>query len=487
MNNLKRLHVAAIFVSFLRALKDFLIPLLLSLFIGGSREPIGFFRFEYIWIGIVVLIFFTGIGQWVSFRYRIENGELYVQKGIFIKKKRYIQQKRVQSIDISAGLFQRLFGLVKVKIETAGGGAEPEVNLIAIRRDEAEAIRAELLRKRTIEPLASQPKENEQQEESAQAADYAWELRTNRLLTAALTSSGLGLAISAVAALFSQIEQFLPQSIYEQLFGFLTRSNLLFVLTIAFVIVLIAWCISFIGTVLKYGGFKIEKYEDELVISRGLLEQRQLSIYIGRVTAVRIVRNLFRQPFGYAAVYVESAGGGSNDEQLSTVLLPIAKEKEILKLFSEILPDYASEHTVTSVPKRALVRFLMRLALIPLLVTLIVGVFFAPVGYYGLIVVIICLVLGYFQYRDAGSGFNHTHLWIRYRKVSQLTVISARTKIQSAEIRVSPLQKRKSLASFRFSVLSSVIGKSFTVPDLEQQQAEQMISWLSSRPVKEKK
>ncbi len=86
---------------------------------------------------------------------------------------------------------------------------------------------------------------------------------------------------------------------------------------------------SIIGTVLKYGGFKLEKFGDELVISRGLLEQRQLTIHTGRVTAVRIVRNLFRQPFGYATVYVESAGGGSKDEQLSTVLLPIAEENGI--------------------------------------------------------------------------------------------------------------------------------------------------------------
>ncbi len=234
MNNLKRLHVAAIFVSFFKAFKDFLIPLLISLFVGGSREPIGFFRFEYIWIGIVILIFFTGIGTWFSFRYRIESGELYVQQGIFIKKKRYIQQKRVQSIDISAGLFQRLFGLVKVKIETAGGGTEPEVSLIAISREEAEAIRSELLRKKNTDSFMTTSEEEfvDDQQQSSQevyvpVADFIWKLQKNRLLIAALTSSGLGLAISAVVALFSQVEQFLPETLYEQVFGFLSQSGLI--------------------------------------------------------------------------------------------------------------------------------------------------------------------------------------------------------------------------------------------------------------------
>ncbi len=93
------------------------------------------------------MIVFYSVAHWLTFRYRIENGELYVQKGVFIKKKRYIQQQRVQSIDITAGIFQRMFGLVKVKVETAGGGAEPEMSLIAVTRSEAEQIRAKLKRK----------------------------------------------------------------------------------------------------------------------------------------------------------------------------------------------------------------------------------------------------------------------------------------------------------------------------------------------------
>jgi len=121
----------------------------LSFFLGSSNETGGFFRFEYIWIGILLFIFIQGVGHWLTFKYQIVNEELYIQRGIFIKKKRYIQQKKVQSIDVTAGVFQRLFGLVKIKIETAGGGSEPEVHLIAISKDEASAIRAHLLKKTT--------------------------------------------------------------------------------------------------------------------------------------------------------------------------------------------------------------------------------------------------------------------------------------------------------------------------------------------------
>jgi putative membrane protein len=480
MNELKRLHPVAIFVSFLTALRSFLIPFVLSFFLGSSSEAIGFFRFEYVWIGILLFIFFQGIGNWLTFKYRFIEGELYIQRGMFIKKKRYIQQKKVQSIDITAGVFQRLFGLVKLKIETAGGGAEPEVHLIAISKEEAEKIRSYLLGKYTIADRGEDVTEVNFVEVAEESADYTWIVPKKHLIIAALTSSGIGLTISAVAALFSQIEQFLPESIYRVVFGFLAESGMLLVLTLIFIVVFISWCISFLGTLLKYGGFKIEKFGDELVITRGLLEKRQLTIHTHKVTAVRFVRNIFRQPLGFAAVYVESAGGGTNDEQLSTVLLPMVKDQEIIEIFQHVLPEYAIEYPLKSVPKRSLIRFLVRNSIVPLAATILIGWFVSPLAYYGFFIVAICFLFGYLQFRDAGAGHDHTRLWIRHRKVSQTTVISKKQKIQSAEIRTSFFQKRKKLASFRFSVLSSVVGKSFTVMDLESNHADWMLQWYSN-------
>ncbi|MFC0559952.1 PH domain-containing protein [Halalkalibacter alkalisediminis] len=486
MNDFKRLHVAAIFVSFLTALRSFLIPLVLSLFLGSSNEPTGFFRFEYIWIGILLFIFLQGIGHWLTFRYRIMAGELYIQRGIFVKKKRYIQQQKVQSIDISAGVFQRLFGLVKLKVETAGGGTEPELHLSAVSREEAEDIRAQLLRKNETSHSVMDESGEMTIEAVEEKADYIWFLSKGHLLIAALTSSGIGLTISAVAALFSQVEQFLPESIYEQLFGFLAESGLALFIGLVVIIIILSWCISFLGTLLKYGGFKIEKHGEEIVITRGLLEQRQLTIHTHRVTAIRVVRNIFRQPFGFATVYVESAGGGTNDEQLSTVLIPLARMKDIRGVFERILPNYAIEYPLQSVPRRALIRFLIRNAITPLVVTVLIGWLINPIAYYGLIIVVICLIFGYLQYRDSGAGCDHTHFWLRYRKVSQVVVISERKKIQAAEIRTSFFQKRKALTSFRFSILSSVVGKSFMVLDLDRDYAMHMLKCFMTSNIKEK-
>lgn len=463
MNKLKRLHFAAIIVTFIQTLRIFFFPLVFSFFLGGSEGSIGFFRFEYIWILILLYMFLSGIAEWYSFKYKLDEGELYVEKGIFVKKKRYIQSRRVQSVDISAGIIQRLFGLVKLTIETAGGGAEPEVQLVAIRREEAEKIRLALLQ-------TSVEKGNDERE-----ADPIWTLSNERLFIAALTSSGVGIVISAVLALFSQIEEFLPETIYEKAFRFLSESSIIFIVVIVMTIVIIAWIISMIGTMLKYANFHITKAGEEFVISRGLLEQRQLTLHENRITAVRIVRNLLRQPFGFATVYVESAGGGSQEEQLSTVLFPLIKESEIAEELSNVLPTYCFAFHIEPIPKRALPRALFRVTIIPLFITLVVALVISPLGYYGFIVVFISLILGFFQYRDAGTGNNDQYIWIRYRKVSQITVISKRQKVQAVEVSASFFQRRRDLATFRFSILSSVAGKTFSVVDVDKERSNSLL------------
>ncbi|MCM3761288.1 PH domain-containing protein [Alkalihalobacillus oceani] len=475
MNSLRRLHVAAIFVSFLQALRSFLVPLLISLFIGGTQSSGGFFRMEYVWIAIIALSFIAGVVHWIFFRYRFEDGELYIQKGMFVRKKRYIQQQRVQSIDITAGLLQRIFGLVKLKIETAGGGLEPEIQLIAISREEAEEIRSKLLNKTSQEAA----RENDEREEEGKP-ELTWKLKPNRLVIAALTSSGIGLTLSAVIALFSQVEQFIPDAYYEQVMGLVSRTQLSAIAVVIVIILLLSWFLSFLGTVLKYGHFTIETYPNEIVISRGLLEKRQLTIHPDRVTAVRIVRNIFRQPFGFATVYVESAGGGTKDEQLSTVLIPIARNNEIEALLADVLPRYAHPVKLEGAPRRALLRFCFPFVIVPLLLALAVGFFWNPYGYYGLLLALLGTGLGYLQYRDAGAGVDGPFIAVRFRKLSQVHIISFKPKIQAAETRVSPLQRRKELSSFRFSVLSSVVGKSFTVPHLDERQVGQLLQWFSA-------
>src|SRR5699024_2033783 len=82
--------------------------------------------------------------SWLRFTYRVEDNELRIEQGIFIRKKRYISINRIHKIDVTADVFHRLFKLVKVQIDTAGSGDGSEVDLSAIQITKAAKLRRAL-------------------------------------------------------------------------------------------------------------------------------------------------------------------------------------------------------------------------------------------------------------------------------------------------------------------------------------------------------
>src|SRR5690606_28173154 len=104
--------------------------------------------------------------------YWFEDDELRIESGLFVKKKRYIPFDRIQSLDYTEGIFHRPFGLVKVKVETAGGSSmkKAEGELTAITKAAADRIKIELeeaKRRKKVKPIV--------EGEDNLLADESWE------------------------------------------------------------------------------------------------------------------------------------------------------------------------------------------------------------------------------------------------------------------------------------------------------------------------
>ena len=141
MSEPARLHPVTIMLTFLKQLKESLIPFLVIFVLGLRDNGLGFP------LGIVLTVLFisslllNSFLSWYRFTYRLEDGELRIEYGVFIRKKRYIPFERIQSLDYSENIFHQLFGLVKISVETAGSeGKQAEAVLAAVTKKEAEAI-----------------------------------------------------------------------------------------------------------------------------------------------------------------------------------------------------------------------------------------------------------------------------------------------------------------------------------------------------------
>jgi putative membrane protein len=467
----KRIHPVGVILSFLKIIKSYIIPVFLFFFLGNHD------RFEiYFILGAILLVVFiviTSFFDWWKFTYWLEDGEFRVEHGVFVKKKRYIPIERIQTINISAGIIQQIFGLVKVQIETAGGGMKAEAVLTAIKRQEADRIQKAIA---LYKQDSSEPNEV-QNEERPQIPTYKMEVKD--LFVAASTSSGIGVVLSAFAALLSQIDDFIPYKDIFNRFEFLSNGSFALYAVLVFIAFLIAWILSIIGVLLKYALFTVVKEESELKISRGIFEKHQVSIPISRIQAIRIVQNPLRQLLGYVTVYIESAGGSAGDEGSSVMLFPVVPKKEISNLLSQYLPLFEYSDSVHRLPKRSLPRYSLRRMLPAVIISIPVAYFLAPWGFLSFILIAIAAWWSYYSYKDAGWNLNGNQLQLRYRMVSKITILVHRNRLQSVKSKTSLFQEKQLLRTLEVTIKSGIVGRVFTVKDLDRNDIEQMIDWYS--------
>lgn len=482
MSKRQRLHPVAIFLLFFSALKELVIPMVAAFIFGRGATSIDSPFTVYFIIGGFLVLGLYGYLKWLTYTYEIDNHQLKIKQGIFIKKQRYIRKERIYSIDITAGVLQRLFHLVAVKIETAGGGNEPEVSLTAVTKQDAEYLKKQLLISRSEEAVGEVDNKAIQLSLSTETGlknDTVWKLSNRNLLLAGITSSGVGFVLMAMLALLPQLQEWIPDELITNTFGYLFRSSIIFLIILLIIIVFISWIISIIGTVIKYGNFAIVKKGDEIEITRGILEKRQLTLSLNRITAIRMVESVLRQPFGLATVYVESAGGGSKDEQLSTILFPIVRKRHLLVQLAEIVPEYVFEQPVEPLPKRARKRYIIR-KVVPAVFVAVPLIYFVPYGSVGAIILLgLALFLGNLQYKNAGIGKNSSFLWFSFRTISKTVVIIPKRRIQALEARQSFFQRFRTLFTIQASILTSISGKSFRSVDVGEEQKEAVLAWYS--------
>ena len=395
-----------------------------------------------------------------------------------MKKKRYIPFERIQSLNYTEGIFHRPFGLVKVKVETAGGGPtkEAEAELTAITKAAAEQIKKEMLGAKI---KTSESEEAERVEESVEIKEVPplYTMSQKDLIILASTSGGIGVFFSGLAVLISQFSDIMPyETIYNEIMVFIRFGVLMVVLAI-FAVVLVAWLASVLLTFINYYQFTIRLEDEEIIVTRGLLEKKKMTIPLARIQAVRLIESPIRQMFGYASVAVDSAGGSLTEKDETMRLLPLIKRAEVDKLLHIIFPQLDLEPEFTLVPKRSK-KFFYRLDY--LWIIPVVGVttyFFFPYGLLSLLLVPLSFALGIWQHRTAGFFKNDLQLIARFRVFSRVTIWMEKKRIQSMTQRTTYFQKKDGVSSILTSIKSGGGSTVTVIPHIEQEDAEALLEW----------
>jgi len=465
MSEPRRMHPVAAISGLIAALREFMIPLVLIYFFGRGGN-------QYDWLfGLILIIpFIAGIGRWFRFTYSIEGTTLKVNEGLFVRKKVTVPKNRVQSVDITAGVIQRLFGLVSVKVRTAGNEMAA-VDLTAIKSEEARLIVETLRGEHAFGDIDAGDITDENPPE-------VYSITINQLLAAGATSGQIGVILSVVFTVFSQFDDMIDFDAIIHTFDrwapFLAHSSLLIALTA----ILGTWLFAILGTIVTYFNFTLVRREKELVVRYGLLKTKQVSIPYNRVQAVRYSEGILRQPFGYGALYVESAGQGDERQQSSCIIAPFIHVDDVDRVLAEILPDLTLDVVeLQSPPDRAKWRYVLRL-IRPVAVIALFATWLIPYGWVSLLLIPLSILLGLAQYQTAGYMISGDKLLLRTRSIGRTTVLIKRGRVQSTEFKWNPLMHRRDLWSYSVTLASVSKSLVYGISYLGMEQQPDFKNWF---------
>jgi putative membrane protein len=289
-----------------------------------------------VWATPVVLAIIVGwLGlnylSWAFTRYRVADGDVRLESGVFIKRSRRVRIDRLQAVDVVQPLLGRVLGLAELKLDMAGG-AEGRVRLSYLRLDEAMRLRASLLA-------------------MAAGLDHQTPEAPESPFLHCPGGAIVGGALLSTQAVFGAlwIGAFVIVGAVTGKLDFLTGALPGILSTIQGV-----W-----QMIQRHYGFTLADSPDGLRLQHGLFETRSQTVPPGRVQAVRIVQPFLWRPFGWVRVDANIAGyAGRRAEEgreHNSVLLPVGSRQAALAVIARVLPGIDIDAVVmTRPPRRAM-------------------------------------------------------------------------------------------------------------------------------------
>ena len=293
---------------------------------------------------VIVIIAIISYLQYHFFTFHIdeETNEFIIQKGVLNRTKIAIQLHKIQQVNINQSLIQRLVGVHKLEIDTAGSDKK-EASISAISHELATILKERLINHSATENLISQ--ENEVEESPTSLI----KISLISLIKIGFTSNYIK-SFALLFVFFTTIIENLRQlpdndvisedKVTNYFDKFSMYSSIGFGIAIVIALVLI---VNLVRTIIKYFDFAIQKNKQSILLSYGLLATKNTLLNPNKVQKVTITQNFFQKKFDITTIGVHQAS--SDDEKVKEkdkIEVPGCTQlesNEILKLLFDKLPE----------------------------------------------------------------------------------------------------------------------------------------------------
>jgi putative membrane protein len=402
----------------------------------------------WILVGLAAVILVTVFWTWLWWRkawFRLADGSLQLAKGLIFRQRRHMPLDRVQTVDTIRPLLARVFGLVKLKVESAGG-ADSAIELAYLKTADAVHWRRFILSRaadaRQAHASNAGPAEARVDPTSRELVDAA----------AAPSPAPPKSAETLIGEFLGDDDSEAPE-LFAVPTGRLIGSIALSVGTWATVLVVVTSVVQAVVTgsagialgslpvLLGFGlplwtrfasgfGFNAKQTARGLTLSHGLTTRVSQTIPPGRILAVQLSQGPLWRRLGWWRVVMNVAGyGAESDKQTDPVLVPVAEEETVRRAVWAVAPGLAQPGVWESVT-----RAMTGQGPTP-------GFATAPKR---------SRLLDPLGWRRNGFALTDEALVLRAGALLRRVVLVPHARIQSVEVRQGPLERRLGLAGVAF-------------------------------------
>lgn len=413
---------------------------------------------------------------WRNFEYHVEQDGLKILSGVITKNDRDIPLKRIQNVDVNRNILQRVIGIAKVDVETAGG-SKTEASLKYLTFEDAKEMQ------KNVRELKNRRKTTEPEEEGAEREDFVLSNKDLGILSLASVDTRVMAGLFAVMSVVTGSVgiQFAEDGISFLGFG---ASFLIGLLVLA-----AAWLANSFSVFSNFFDFKLYFHDNALEYERGLFNRASGTIPEEKIQDIIIEENFIQRYFNYASLQVETAGyvASGDQGQLDTgkeTVIPLAKRPEIEKFAKEI-GGYTEPELQKIHPKaeqRYFRRYLLAGAALAVAGFALIQFFNLswPVYIPAAIVLASSKKAAQLKYQNIGYHLAEDHFFTQKGFWNRQTYVVPYFRVQNLMQNQTILQKRWDQSSLLLDTAGSVISYPH-VPDMDTEEAEKLRSEIYKR------
>ncbi|TNE85083.1 MAG: hypothetical protein EP330_27155 [Deltaproteobacteria bacterium] len=466
----KRLHPASLLVNFFPRILAFARaawPLIVVWAFGGGNSAA--FIDGWLLILFFVVPMVQTIVHFLTLRYRVHEGRLEIEHGLLNRQARVIDPDRVQNVELTRNLYQRLAGLVEVKIETASG-TEVEGMLSALRHEEADAL---------VAALKEHAREPTHEEDPLELAPVVIHNGPLDLVRYGVTVTRIGAAVLIVWGLLLEGLQLLDPGEVGAAASVFEGAG---AVALGLAVITGGLLAGVGGALLRHWNFQLREVGDRLVATEGLFTVRQVQLRQRRVQLVTVEEPLLRRILGFGSVHIETAAArtGEGGVEASEAVIPVVDREVMGDVLRAALPDLDVDLEQASFQPphpRALIRNLIRAGFQSTLVAAVLSWAFFPVGLAAWLLPIATVVVTVLDHRYQGWLVTERYVIARRGWLRRTTLVVARKKLQVLQVVQGPLLRRYGLGQ----LVLRVPGGTVSLPMLDFDEVRRLLDTLTPR------